>query len=84
MNMILYIDIDKKYRLGIVPSLRSNILVSACPECAYDACHIEYVIGFYDWNGYAVIARECPHCFCRWWNHMDKDMYDTFLEFKQL
>lgn len=78
-----YNDIPKEYRLGIVPNPRSNYYVSRCPECEYDMWKNDAFLfalrGFYDWNGMAVPAYECPKCFAHWWNHADKGAIGTNL-----
>jgi hypothetical protein len=89
-NSFLYKDVDPALRLGIAPTNISNIYITTCPECNHniwdDECskRLMVVKGFYDWNGFAVAVRECPKCFTRWWNHMDGEMYDTYVRSIQL
>lgn len=78
-----YNNIPTKYRLGLVPNSSSNRYVFVCPDCNKDLIYHDVyqntIIGFYDFNGMAVPAYECPFCFSTWWNHSNSESIETQL-----
>jgi RNase P subunit RPR2 len=61
--------IPLKYR--IPKQGRPNKSVSDCEECDFSALHnlVEYIIGFFEYNGMDFVVWECPECGSKWYFH---------------